>query len=125
MQLVQSFSNAGAVTTVRGVPVRAVLLVDAAGNAQSTTATVAIEAGTTTDTVVKPSAGRLGRVLVTATGTDEVSIYDSADAASGTRIGIVPADAPPGRVCTFDVAAANGIVIGGSSALPGVTISYS
>src|SRR3954471_22763561 len=58
--------------------------------------TVAIAAGVATDTVVKATAGRLCKVLVTTTGTNPMAIWDNASGHTGTIIGaLAPPHAPP------------------------------
>ncbi len=86
--------------------------------------TVAIASGTATDTVVKASPGRLCRVLVTATNTHELDIFDNASGHTGTIIGVVAANAANGTVAVFQMPAANGITVQGNAANPGVTISF-
>lgn len=85
--------------------------------------TIAIAAGKTTVTVVKASGGRLGRILVTTTGTNAMLIYDNATTNTGTIIGAVPASAPIGPV-ESGFPAANGITVAGNASNPGVTISF-
>ncbi len=85
----------------------------------------AIAAGAAANTVVKASAARLARVLVTAVGTNAMLIYDNATTGSGTIIGVIPANAAVGSVYDFSMPAANGITVAGNAANPGVTISYS
>lgn len=87
-------------------------------------ASVAIAAGATSNTVVKGSPGRLARVLVTATGTGALTIYDNASSPGGTIIALVPASATAGTLIDCQAPAANGITVAGSSANPGVTIFY-
>jgi len=88
------------------------------------TNTLAIAAATATDTVVKGYKGRLCRVLVTATGTNPLQIFDNASAATGTIIGALPASPAVGAVYDFNLPAANGITVKGNAANPGVTISF-
>jgi hypothetical protein len=74
-------------------------------------------------TVVKASAGRLCRVLVTTTGSNPLVIYDNASAASGTIIGQLPVS--PALGCyQFDTPALLGITVAGSATNPAVTICY-
>lgn len=87
-------------------------------------ATVAIPGTTATATVVKSSAGRLCRLLITASGAAAVSIYDNATAASGTVIGITPTSPPVGTTYVFEMPAVNGITVAGSATLPGITVSF-
>lgn len=110
-----------------GVP--AMVLVDLNGGvlipAGATTGTVAIAASKTGNTVVKASAGRLCRVLITAAGTaTTVSIFDNATTNSGTIIGIFPGNSAAGTVYDFELPASNGITVGGASTNPAMTISY-
>lgn len=88
--------------------------------------TTTITAGVATDTVIKASSGYLNSVLVTATGTNALNIFDNASGHSGTQIGLVPANASVNGVpFTFKNPAANGITVQGNSNNPGVTISWS
>jgi len=87
--------------------------------------TAAVAAGVgTAAVVVKASAGRLCRVLVTTVGTAAMSFYDNASAASGTVIGAIPASAAVGTLYSWDMPAANGIVAGQVNNSPAVTVSY-
>lgn len=86
--------------------------------------TSTIAAGTVGVTVVKNSAGRLVKIMVTAVGAAELDCYDNASAAAGTKIGVIAASAAIGTVATFDMPAANGITCSGSASNPAVTISY-
>jgi hypothetical protein len=88
------------------------------------TNTVAIAAGTATDTVVHALTGRLCRVLVTTTGTNPLQIFDNASTSSGTIIGCLPASPTVGTTYDFNLPAANGITVKGNAANPAVTISY-
>lgn len=74
--------------------------------------------------VVKASAGRLCRVLVTTSGANAMLIHDNATTNSGTIIGSLPANAPVGSVYDFQMPAANGITIAGSATNPAVTVSW-
>lgn len=75
--------------------------------------------------VVKNSPGRLGRVLVTTTGTaGTVFCYDNATTNSGTIIAAVPGASAIGATFDFSMPAANGIVCVNSATGPVVTISY-
>lgn len=100
-------------------------IVDGNGNpttgAASTTA-IAVNAGTV---VVKRTAGRLGKVLVTtAASTGVLTIYDSASAASGTVVAVVPASTAAGTVYSLEMPVANGITVSAPASCAGVTISY-
>jgi hypothetical protein len=86
--------------------------------------TVAIAAGTSADTVVKATPGRLCKVLVTTTGTNPMSIWDNASGHTGTVIGAFAASPTVGTVASFDMPAANGITVQGNAANPAVTISF-
>jgi hypothetical protein len=90
----------------------------------ASTATVAIASGHTADTVVKASAGRLARVLVTTTNTTAMQIFDNASAGSGKVIGYIPANPTAGNVYTFHMPAALGVTVKGDANNPGVTVSY-
>lgn len=74
--------------------------------------------------VVKPSAGRLCNVLITATGVTPMVIYDNATTNSGTVIGALPASPTLGNTYSFSMPAANGITIAGSATNPAVTVSW-
>ena len=76
--------------------------------------------------IVKTGKGWLSRVLVTTQGADgvELILYDNASAASGKIIGIVPANALRGEKIECQMPCANGIVVGGSSGNPSVTVAY-
>lgn len=87
--------------------------------------TTAVAAGTITDTVIKASAGRLARVLVTASGTAALNIYDNATTHSGTIICAIPASAPVGSIYDLRMPATNGITVGGALNTPGITASWS
>lgn len=84
----------------------------------------AIAAGVSAPTVIKGSPGRLARILVTATGTAEMDVFDNASSASGTKIGIVPANAAVGTIIDCQAPAANGITVGGNASNPGVTLFF-
>lgn len=86
--------------------------------------TVAVAANTSTDTVIKASAGRLCRVLVTTTGTNPMNIWDNASGHTGTIIGAFAASPTVGTVASFEMPAVNGITIQGNAANPGVTVSF-
>jgi hypothetical protein len=92
-------------------------------NAGGRTST-AIAAGTSANTVVKNSPGRLARILVTATGTNQLNVFDNASGASGTQIALIPANAAVGTLIDCQAPALNGITVQGNSANPGVTIFY-
>lgn len=86
---------------------------------------VPIAAGAVANTVVKASAGRLCRVLLTsANGAAAVTFYDNASTASGTVIGYIPASAAVGSLYDFQMPAALGITVGGASTNPAMTVSF-
>jgi hypothetical protein len=129
MAITSSYSNVGATATVGNVavPVPAVATIDQLGSVVTPggSATVAIAAGHTANTVVSASPGRLCRVLITTAGTaTTVSIFDNATTNSGTIIGIFPGTATAGTVFDFEMPAVNGITVGGASTNPAMTISY-
>lgn len=106
--------------------VSAMATVDLNGTVQvpGGTATVAIAAGTSGATLVKNGPGRLSRVLVTQAGTGSaVNIYDGTTA-SGTVIAVIAATDPAGSFLEFDMPAASGITVAGSSTGPALTVSY-
>ncbi len=86
--------------------------------------TTAVAASVSTDTVIKATAGRLAKVLVTATGTNAMQIFDNATAGSGKIIGALPASPAVGAVYDFQMPAANGVTVLGNALNPGVTISW-
>lgn len=109
-----------------GVPVAyPQYIVDAAGFPVAGTTTTAIAAGTTGDTIIKSSAGRLCRVLVNSTGTAAVSIFDNATTHTGTIIGAVPSGAALGTLIECDAPAVNGIVVQGAAGNPALTVIWS
>ena len=60
--------------------------------------------------VVKPSAGRLLKAVVTtALSAAAITIYDNASTNSGTILFVIPASAAAGSVYTIDLPAVNGI----------------
>lgn len=84
---------------------------------------VAIAAGTATDTVIKGSPGRLASILVTTVGANAPQVFDNASAGSGLVIATTISSAPLGLIA-FDVPALNGITVKGSASNPGMTIFY-
>jgi hypothetical protein len=63
-------------------------------------------------------------VLVTASGTNALTVYDNASSPSGTIIALVPPSAAVGTLIDCQAPAASGITVAGNSANPGVTIFY-
>jgi hypothetical protein len=85
--------------------------------------TAPITIGTTQ--TVKAGAGRLLRVVVTTvTATAVTTIYDSASAASGTPLFVVPIGAAVGTVYPVDLPAVNGITVAGAGT-GAITVGYS
>lgn len=84
---------------------------------------VFIPAATSTNTIVKNSAGRLAAILVSAVGTGGPIAFDNASAASGTPVGAVPVSAPVG-LYVFNAPCLNGIVIQGNLLHPAMTVFY-
>lgn len=101
-----------------------VCLVDPAGYATAgTTATaVAISAN---DTQIKPSPGRLCRMLVTTSGTGATQIFDNATTGSGTVIGVVAASAAVGTLVEAQAPAVNGITVKGNANNSAITVIWS
>ena len=83
---------------------------------------IAAAAGTVT---VKASPGRVCSIIVTATGTGLIVIYDNASAASGTILLALPASPPLGTIYTVNLPALNGITVSAPASSPAVTIGYS
>ena len=84
-----------------------------------------VAAGTSADTVIKASAGRLCKVLITTLGTNALLIYDNASGHTGTIIGCVAASATAGTLVDLQMPAANGITVAGNSNNPAFTVSWS
>jgi hypothetical protein len=77
-----------------------------------------------TATVVKASPGRLCKLIVIASGTAAVSIYDNASAASGTVIFTIPANAATGTIYDLHISATLGIYVGGVTNSPALLATY-
>lgn len=86
--------------------------------------TTTVSAGTSK--VIKPRAGRLRKVLVTAAGTDNnlIIFYDNPSAASGTIIGVMPSGLSAGSLTVFNMPASLGIYCSVSSGGPALTVSF-
>jgi hypothetical protein len=83
-----------------------------------------IAAGATGAQMIKPSPGRLGRiVLAAANGAAAITVYDNASAASGTVIGVIAASAAAG-VYDFQMPARTGITLSGAATNPAMTVGY-
>lgn len=122
--LTPSFSRVGATTQIDGVPVPATIVVDGNGVPIIPTATTEIAAGTSTSsTVVRTGAGRLGRVLITTAGAAALTFHDGIDS-TGTVIAVVPADTTVGTTLAFNTPAMTGITAAVVDGTPGVTLSY-
>lgn len=86
--------------------------------------TLAVAAAVVGNTVAKASSGVLMRVLITATGSAALTIFDNATTNTGTVIGLVAASAPAGTIVVFQMPAVNGIAIAGSASNPGFTLTF-
>jgi len=88
--------------------------------------TTPIASGAST-TTLKPSPGRLCRVVVTTAGTatDNITIYDNASAGSGKVLALIPGGGTVGTIYTLDLPAANGITAVNVASGPAVTIGWS
>lgn len=85
-------------------------------------ATVSVPTNATT--VVKGSAGRLARILITTLGAGTLICYDNATTGSGTIIGSYGASAAVGTVEQLDMPAVNGITCVSSATGPVATVSF-
>jgi hypothetical protein len=86
---------------------------------------VPIASGHAADTVVNAAPGMLSSILVTAQNTHQMTIYDNASTASGTIIGVIPANqAVDGKPFVLRAPTANGIYVAGDANNPGVTIYH-
>jgi hypothetical protein len=95
---------------------------DAGFPAQAASTTTVTLGGTV---VVKPSAGRLLRVIVTTvTASAVATIYDNASTNSGPPLMVIPIAAAVGTIYNIDLPAVNGITIASSGATGAVTIGY-
>jgi hypothetical protein len=92
--------------------------------AKSTT-TAQIPAGASTTTLLV-SAGRLGQVVVLATGTGSggVLFFDNNSAGTGNVVGYVPANAAAGTVVTFDMPLANGLTVVNVANGPALAVAW-
>ncbi len=88
------------------------------------TAPVAAGAGTT---VIKESAGRLCRAVVTTAGTasDNAIIYDNPSAGSGTVLAVIPGGGEVGAIIVLDLPAENGVTAVNVASGPAFTVGYS
>ena len=76
------------------------------------------------NTVIKNSAGRLCKIMVTTAGSAASLIYDNASTNSGTVIGYIPASATIGTIIDFSMPAANGITAACTTSTAVFTVSY-
>jgi hypothetical protein len=94
------------------------------------TATVSVPSGAA-NTVIKGTPGRLIRVVITTAGTTtDATLYDNATTNSGVVLGVIPgtttdATAVKGKVYTFELPAAAGIVAANTASGPVFTVGYS
>ena len=87
--------------------------------------TAAIASGATSDTIVSPSPGMIGSVLVTTQNTHQMIMYDNDTTASGTIVCVIPASQPvDGKPFSLNIPLENGIFVPGNANNPGVTVSY-
>lgn len=98
--------------------------VDAAGYAIMGTTTTAVGISAS-DQIVKGSAGRLCRILVTTSGTGATLIYDNASGHTGTVIGAAVASAAVGTLYECQAPAVNGIVVAGNANNSAITVIWS
>lgn len=78
------------------------------------------------NTVVRSSAGSLGTVVVTTTGTGTgtVNFYDNASTNSGQVLLAIPATATAGQIFVVGGAVKNGIVVTNVASGPVLTVFY-
>lgn len=88
------------------------------------TSATAVAAATVADTTIKASTGRLARILITATGTANVLIFDNASGHTGTIIGVIKSSAVVGDVIELRMPAQNGITVQGNANNGGFTVSW-
>mgnify|MGYP001566741829 CR=1 FL=1 len=85
----------------------------------------AVAAGTTSaDSVVSAAAGRLYKIIVIATGSAAVSIYDNATASTGTVLFTVPANAATGTIYNVELPVSAGITVGKVNNSPAMLLTY-
>lgn len=108
-----------------GIPVaQAYYEVDKNGSPRSAN-TLSIAAGTSTDTVVKASAGTFYGMLVTTSAAGTPTVYDNASAGSGTIISMAPATTIGFTATPYiGVNCVNGITVKGSASNPAITIYW-
>lgn len=75
--------------------------------------------------VVKPSAGRLLKIIVTTVlGAGAVTVYDNATTNSGTVLMVIPSTTAAGTIYDINLPAVNGIYASFAST-GGITVGYS
>jgi hypothetical protein len=102
-----------------------IYLVDAQGWPVAGITATSITAGTTADTVIKATPGRLCRLLVVTAGSNAMVVYDNASGHTGTVIGAVAANAVAGTMVEAQAPALSGIVVQGNASNPAVTVIWS
>lgn len=102
-----------------------VYLVDAQGWPTAGTNATPITAGTTGDTVIKATPGRLCRLLVVTAGSNAMAVYDNNTTHSGTVIATVAASAVAGTIVEAQAPALSGITVQGNASNPAVTVIWS
>lgn len=76
--------------------------------------------------VVKPSAGRVLKVIVTTvTASATCTVYDNASTNAGTPLLVIPTAAAVGTIYDVNLPAVNGITVYSSGATGAITIGYS
>lgn len=100
---------------------------DDAGFATDAINATPVLTGTAGSAVIKAGPGRLISALVTTagTGTDNLTIYDNASAASGTILAVVAGGGTVGAVLNFSMPAVNGIYASNVASGPAVTLGWS
>jgi hypothetical protein len=97
---------------------------DDAGFPAQAAFTTAVTLGGTV--VVKPSAGRILRVVVTTvTASATCTVYDNASTNSGTALLVIPTAAAVGTIYNLDLPAVNGITVYSSGATGAITVGWS
>lgn len=97
--------------------------VDAQGNllvSNGGTSKTVIAAATVANTTIKASAGRLCKIIVTATGTNPMVFQDN-----GVTVAGLPASPAIGTVLDVQIPCGTNIVAVGNAANPGVTVTFS
>lgn len=97
---------------------------DDAGFPADAAFTTAVTLGGTV--VVKPSAGRLLKVVITTvTASATCTLYDNASTNAGTPLLVIPAAAAVGTIYDVRLPAANGITVYSSGATGAITVGWS